>query len=273
MLLSIGLVVLASFIEKAASDILSACVSVSSSSSSTSTSAGGLPTSCPPIKTCAWGYGDMHTIYEDYPNFSKERDYTKRTFEVSQIVDEEVEDNADGNQIPSELIPYLRKPKGNFRLTMEKVTNGKAKKGPRSRIYTVANLGGWGGFGDRTCSLNFRIPCNSTTPFHHTGSAIVAARTLIWPRQRPTWNNVVHSFPSLVGCEVLGTFGASYEPGAWEEIHPDVCRNVTNELFNFAVVYSIDESVKESASLTFDLPPLYEATAAGPYMNWSCPYW
>jgi hypothetical protein len=38
-------------------------------------------------------------------------------------------------------------------------------------------------------------------------------------------------------------------------------------------VYSIDESVKESASLKFDLPPLYEATAAGPYMNWSCPYW
>ncbi|CZR67069.1 uncharacterized protein PAC_16968 [Phialocephala subalpina] len=253
MLLSIGLVVLASFIEKAASDILSACVSVSTSSSSTSTSAGGLPTSCPPIKTCAWGYGDMHTIYEDYPNFSKEQDYTKRTFEVSQIVDDEVEHDADGNQIP--------------------ITNGKAKKGPRSRIFTVANLGGWGGFGDRTCSLNFRIPCNSTTPFHHTGSAIVAARTLIWPHQRPTWNNVVHSFPSLVGCEVLGTFGPSYEPGAWEEIHPDVCRNVTNELFNFAVVYSIDESVKESASLTFDFPPLYEATAAGPYMNWSCPYW
>lgn len=82
----------------------------------------------------------------------------------------------------------------------------------------------------------------------------------------------MRSFPSLVGCEVLGTFGASYKPGAWEEIHPDVCHNVTNALFNFAVVYSIDESVKESASLTFDVPPLYEATAAGPYMNWSCPY-
>ena len=114
MLLSIGLVVLASFMEKAASDILSACVSVSASSSSTSTSARGLPTSCPPIKTCAWGYGDMHTIYEDYPKFSKERYYTKSTFEVSQIVDDEVEDNADGTQIPSKLIPYLRKPKGNL---------------------------------------------------------------------------------------------------------------------------------------------------------------
>jgi hypothetical protein len=271
MLLLISLAVLASFIEKAASDILSSCVPVSTSS--TSTSAGGLPTSCPPIKTCAWGYGDMHTIYEDYPNFSKEHDYTKRTFEVSQIVDDEVEHDADGNQIPCELVPCFRKPKGIVRLTMEKVTNSKAKKGPRSRIYTVANLGGWGGFGDRTCSLNFRIPCNSTTSFHRAGSAIVAARTLIWPRQRPTWNNVVRSFPSLVGCEVLGTFGASYKPGAWEEIHPDVCRNVTNEVFNFAVVYSIDESVKESASLTFNFPPLYEATAAGPYMNWSCPYW
>jgi hypothetical protein len=162
MLFSIGLVVLASFIEKAASDILSACGSVSTSSSSTSTSAGGLPTSCPPIKTCAWGYGYMHTIYEEYPNFSKERDYTKNTFEVSQTVDDEVEHDADGNQIPSELIPYLRNPKRNFRVTMGKVTNGKAKKGSRSRIYTVANIGGWGGFGDRTCSLNFRIPCNST---------------------------------------------------------------------------------------------------------------
>jgi hypothetical protein len=274
MLFSIGLVVLASFIEKVASDILSACDSVSTSSS-TSTSAGGLPTSCPPIKTCAWGYGYMHTISEEYPNFSKERDYTKNTFEVSQTVDDEVEHDADGNQIPSELIPYLGNPKRNFRLTMGKFTNSKAKKVPRSRIYTVANIGGWGGFGDRTCSLNFRIPCNSTTPFNRTGSAIVAARTLIWPdqHQRPTWNNVVRSFPSLVGCEVLGTFGASYEPGAWEEIHPDVCRNVTNDIFNFAVVYSIDESVKESASLKFDLPPLYEATAAGPYMNWSCPYW
>ena len=270
MLLSIGLVVLAYFIEKAASDIPStcACISVSTSSSSTSTSAGGLPTSCPPIKTCAWGYGDMHTIYEDYPNFSKERDYTRRTFEVSQIVDNEVEHDANGNQVPSDLTPHLGKPEGNARLITEIVTNGKANKGPRSRIYTVANLGGWGGFGDRSCALNFRIPCNSTTPFHHTGSAIVAARTLIWPGQRPTWNNVVHSFPSLVGCEVLGTFGASYEPGAWEEIHPDVCRNVTNEIFNFAVVYSIDESVKESASLTFEFPPLYEATAAGSKRFW-----
>lgn len=156
---------------------------------------------------------------------------------------------------------------------MEKVTNGKAKKGPRSRIYTVARLGFWGARRNRTCSLNFRIPCNNTTPFNHTGSAIVAART-IWPPGRPNWNigPTWNNIPYLIGREVLGTFGPSYEPGAWEEIHPDVFQNVTNEMVGIAVVYSIDESVKESASLTFDFPPLYEATAAGPYINWSCPY-
>ncbi len=101
---------------------------------------------------------------------------------------------------------------------------------------------------------------------------VVAARKLTWPpSQRPTWNNVLHSLPSLIEEEVLGTFGPVYEPGVWEEIGSDVCHNVTNLGYDLTVVYSIDESVKGSASLTFEFPPLSEAVAAGPYMNWSCP--
>jgi hypothetical protein len=46
-----------------------------------------LPTTCDIGKICAWGWGDIYTIYEAHPNLTTHREYqTGETFEVSQDV-------------------------------------------------------------------------------------------------------------------------------------------------------------------------------------------
>jgi len=46
-----------------------------------------LPTTCPIGKICAWGWGDIYTIYEAKPNLTTHREYqTGELFEVSQDV-------------------------------------------------------------------------------------------------------------------------------------------------------------------------------------------
>lgn len=75
--------------------------------------------------------------------------------------------------------------------------------------------------------------------------------------------------PSLIANKFLGTFN-DYRRGVLEVVAKDVCHNITNDIFNLYVVYSIADTIDESASLRFDFPPLYETTTAEPYMNWTC---
>jgi len=198
-----------------------------------------LPSTCPIGKICPWSWGQIYTIYENQPNLTVERQYNNGIlFEISQKVDDHNDNCEDKNKSPK----------------------------PYDRIFTLMHLQ-FSGLGGNGCSLDFNIPCNSSVPFYRHGPAVVAARSFSWPGVSPTWNNIVNTNSTVIGNEVLGTF-SEFRRDTFEVINPEVCGNgLTGDL---AFVLSIDEGVKESASVKWNQTLMNADIVVGVYTNFTC---
>ncbi|KAE8449046.1 hypothetical protein EG329_008634 [Mollisiaceae sp. DMI_Dod_QoI] len=195
-----------------------------------------IPTTCPIGKICPWGWGEIYTIYENQPNLIVQRQYNDGIyFEASQKVDR----------------------------CRDKDKSSK----PYDRVYTLMHLQ-FSGLGTQGCSLDFNIPCNSTIPFYPWNHPVVAARALTaFPGNSPTWNNI----QPLISSPILGTFHEPFKRDTFEEVASEVCRGGLNGGFNeLAFVWSIDESVKESSGLKFNITLMNSDIVVGPYVNFTC---
>lgn len=77
----------------------------------------------------------------------------------------------------------------------------------------------------------------------------------------------MNSNPSVIGNQVLGTF-SDFRRDTFEVINPGVCGNrPTGDL---AFVLSIDEGVKESASVKWNQTLMNADIVVGVYVNFTC---
>jgi len=130
------------------------------------------------------------------------------------------------------------------------------------------------GLGSDGCTLDFNIPCNSSVPFYHHGNAIIAAHFLPYVPANPTWNNIV----PLINPKVLGTFGGKgnepWKRDTFKQFSGNVCNtgpngtNINGGALNF--VFTIDESVHESAGAKWNQTLMNADIVVGYYVNFTC---
>jgi hypothetical protein len=136
-------------------------------------------------------------------------------------------------------------------------------------VYTIIHLL-FSGLGANGCELVFNVPCNNTTPIYHSGPIVVEAKTLSFPVEAPTWNNVVNANPPRIGTQILGTF-RDFRLGTFTVINPSVCSFLPGEgISDLAFIFETPQSLHQSAELKFDQTVTNEDTVTGVYVNFTC---
>jgi hypothetical protein len=129
------------------------------------------------------------------------------------------------------------------------------------------------GLGGNGCTLDFNNPCNSSVQFYHHGNATIAVRPMPYFPSPPTWNSVI----PLIEPVVLGTYGGKgdkpWERNSFKHFTGDVCGYINKSRSNWdtqTFVYSIDEGVKETASITWNQTLMNSNIWIGIYVNYTC---
>ncbi|KAH6670777.1 hypothetical protein B0J14DRAFT_640756 [Halenospora varia] len=198
---------------------------------------------------CAWANLDLWTISEAQPDLVSRGQIGNSLFHVAQTVDQ---DSCGWNDPHGKNHPP---------------THSK----PKNRIVTLGDMtsSGIGGMG---CSLVWELAQNISLSL--SGHPVISIKHFNFGSDlyglQPTWNKIYHpNGTSLIGTEV-GNVGNIHN-GMEQMIDTDFCPPGMGQTVNtVALIFEMDESVRESASVEFNFKNSNCGVLAGTLLSFNC---